>query len=106
MFVCTENQQKLRFGANISFLSVTNAYMFSYMLICIIAEYDQVTRPESLPIKGNLSDIRLEIIADSEHVFVLKEKRLKLKKPLDRDVCILCHFLFPLVFRNTTSGSY
>lgn len=47
---------------------------------------DQLTQPSILPINGNLTDIKLQIIADSENIFKLDGKQLKLRRPLDRDL--------------------
>jgi len=48
---------------------------------------NQSTRPELLPIVGNVADdITLEIASSSRPVFTLVDKQLKLISPLDRDV--------------------
>ncbi|GAB6023146.1 hypothetical protein CHUAL_007226 [Chamberlinius hualienensis] len=53
------------------------------------AESSQSTEPEFLPIRGNVGEeIRLTLISDSQDIFVLNDKQLHLKRPLDRDTLI------------------
>ena len=70
-------------------------------------ETNQSTRPELLPIVGNVADdITLEIASSSRPVFTLVDKQLKLISPLDRDVNDISSVilqvipLFPYSFNN------
>ncbi|XP_074596173.1 cadherin 99C isoform X2 [Brevipalpus obovatus] len=47
--------------------------------------FDQKTIPEELPIRGDESEISLQLISETHKYFDLKGKRLILNKPIDRD---------------------
>lgn len=50
---------------------------------------DQETKPRELPITGNLSEIELTVLSETHRYFTLKDKRLVLNRPLDRDVSLI-----------------